>query len=106
MSAIDRGRSAERGGGPRRGTEPSSAEKRGTRRRYTAARRARLLRELAESGLTQADCCRQHGVSPATLLAWRRAAKDPQQATRPKHCVYTPVGRRTAVEAFQKSGMT
>jgi len=63
------------------------------------------------------DFCRAHGLSTASLCAWRRtrarqgdaglqAQPNPRNAggrTRPP---YTPEARRQAVEAFGKSGLT
>ena len=40
----------------------------------TQNRRAALLREFEESGLSMAAFCRQWGLGYSTLAAWRRAA--------------------------------
>ena len=41
----------------------------------TQNRRAALLREFEESGLSMAAFCRQWGLGYSTLVAWRRAAR-------------------------------
>ena len=41
----------------------------------TQNRRAALLREFDESGLSMAAFCRQWGLGYSTLVAWRRAAR-------------------------------
>ena len=42
----------------------------------TQNRRAALLREFDESGLSMAAFCRQWGLGYSTLAAWRRAARE------------------------------
>ena len=41
----------------------------------TQNRRAALLREFEESGLSMAAFCRQWGLGYSTLMAWRRAGR-------------------------------
>src|SRR5687768_15317555 len=46
--------------------------RRGRRRRWSAAEKARLLRRFATSGLGPSTFCRVHGLSRKTFSYWRR----------------------------------
>jgi hypothetical protein len=48
----------------------------GPRRRRTAEEKAALVAAYAQREVTQAEFCRQNGLSPATLAAWVRAGTD------------------------------
>ena len=51
----------------------------GRGRTYTPALRRRILEfvELAKaSGIAERECCKSIGVSPTSIAAWRRAARD------------------------------
>lgn len=45
------------------------------RKRRTLDRRAAVLRELDESGLSMAEFCRQRKLAYGTLAGWRRALR-------------------------------
>ncbi|MBS1714939.1 MAG: transposase [Armatimonadetes bacterium] len=40
--------------------------------KYTEEQTVRILQEAAEGRKTQAELCREHGVSPNTFYVWRR----------------------------------
>ena len=97
-------------GGDGRGSPRPSARGSAPGGRYTEAERAALLAAYESSGQTQRDFCAQHGVSTATLNAWRRAARQATPAARTARGrgrrSYGPDEKRRAVEALEKSGLT
>jgi transposase InsO family protein len=111
-------RSSESGAGsPEPGSAGSGepARRRGdTTRRYGPAERERLLAELASSGESVTAFCARTGVGPATIFAWRKAARGGRSsAVASKGAVqrkgsreHSPETRRAAVESFARSGMT
>jgi transposase len=103
------------GPGERSEPGPTEAPRKARRcRRYTPAEREELLRELEESRETQQTFCARHGVSVSTIILWKRELRGPD-ACLPRSAAHNPTGRsgpphsvetrRTAVSAFQRSGM-
>jgi transposase-like protein/transposase InsO family protein len=98
------------------GTSPPQGDK-GTRRRFQATDKARLLDELDRSGLTVQEFAEQHGLSPSLLYTWRKLWKKgalggpggPRKVAPPARAKavhsFTPDQRRQAVEAYLKAGM-
>lgn len=87
-----------------------------TSKRYGVAERQALLAELASSGETMAVFCKRHGVSTATVCAWKRALRAHGEAglvpREPRRNASGRTGRvrsaderRAAVEAFERSQM-
>lgn len=89
----------------------------GSSKRYSASARKALLDELAASGETMDAFCSRHGVSTATICAWRKrlraegeqglVSREPRRNPSGKHGPHrSPDARRAAVEAYERSGMT
>ena len=76
-----------------------------TTRRYTAIEREELLEALEASGETVKGFAEARGMSPSTLHTWldrREQTQGKQRRRRTKS--YSPDQRRSAVEAYQRSG--
>ena len=57
---------------------------------YTPTLRARILAyvELAKAaGISEASCCKSIGVSPTSIAAWRRAARQAETSEQPEPSV-------------------
>lgn len=90
--------------GPAEGEPPAPARRARRVERRTAEERRRLLEELGASGLEPSEFARQRGLPLSTLVTWlRKAGQAPARAVRSTRR-FTPEERRTAVEAFLKSG--
>jgi transposase InsO family protein len=99
--SLPEGRS-ERGAAARSGERDSAG-----RRRYTAAERRELLDALEASSESMEDFCLARGLQASTVYTWRqRARHGPRRRKKKTRVVYTPEQRRTAVEAFARSGRT
>lgn len=78
------------------------------RRRFTPAERRELLAAFEASGKSVRDFCAAHGLVESTLHGWRKRAGHGRRRARTKKstATYTPEQRRSAVEAFARSGRT
>src|SRR5262245_23130874 len=87
------------------------------RRQYTPDEKRALLLEFGEAGETISAFCARHGISTASLCAWRRrhaAEGDAGLEPRPNRRNHTGhhgrratfEERKAAVEVFLKSGVT
>lgn len=91
------------------GGRSSAAERRvGARRIYTAEERSALLEALRRSGQGVEDFAAEHGVHASTLYMWRYRARhgldQPGARTRSAR-IFSPEERRSALEAWSKSGL-
>jgi len=86
-------------------------------RRYSVEERKQLLAELERSGGTIESFSARHGVSKATICAWRSRLRIGGEAgLAPTKCKRNPKGksgpwrtaedRRRAIETYERSGMT
>jgi transposase-like protein len=93
------------------GGRSSAAQRRvSDRRLIPEAEQESLLRELAASKLSVAEFAAAHDVHASTLYAWLRRVRagEPLRRTS-KKCgrpSFSPEERRSALEAWSKSGMT
>lgn len=62
-------------------TPAPTAEAARSRRNYTAQEKAEHLALQEQSGLTQADYCREFGLNEATFSLWRRNARGESAAS-------------------------
>jgi len=85
-------------------SEPEPSARVRKTRKYSAADRARILEELANSDLGVPAFAKQAGVAYSTLKAWTRPPRKQRASSSPQSKRYTPEERRAAVEAFTKSG--
>jgi transposase InsO family protein len=99
------------GGRSERGAAARSGERDvAGRRRYTAAERRELLAAFESSGSSVPEFCAAHGLHESTLYGWRRGVgqgrRGRRASTKKSTATYTPEQRRSAVEAFARSGRT
>lgn len=105
------------GGEPGTPGEAPAVTGNGSSKRYSVAKRKALLSELEASGESLAAFCSRHGVSTATICAWRKrlrtqgeqglVAREPRRNPSGRHGhVRSPDARRAAVQAYERSGMT
>lgn len=47
-----------------------------TYRRFTAEEKLAILKEAEQPGVTAAEVCRKHSISPSLLYSWRAVAHD------------------------------
>lgn len=45
-------------------------------RRFTAEEKLAILKEAEQPGVTTAEVCRKHSISPSLLYSWRAVAQD------------------------------
>jgi transposase-like protein len=88
------------------GRAPRSGALGAARRRFTPEERAALLAELEASGESVERFALARDLVPATLHKWRYRVRDAQGQTAKPHRVFSPEERRTALEAWSKSGLT
>ncbi len=112
QQAAGSGRAAEAGR-----TEPAErATSLAANTKYSAQQKLAILRAYAASPSGMRDFCAQHGLTTATLCAWRKrfdeegeAGLEPRPNPRNKkgrrRGPYTPDQRRQAVEAYATSGL-
>ena len=66
------------------GTVTSVESKRGARRKYTRAERARIVAESYAAGVTVREVAERHGVRPNLLTYWRmRSGAEKRRAKQP-----------------------
>jgi transposase InsO family protein len=123
VGAGAKGRPGPDGAEPRRGgaeSGPGVAPGRRAKRdphSFTTQEKLALLEAYEASGQGMRAFCTGHGLSTATLCAWRRRLAserlpgleprpNPRHKGKPGRRPYTPEERRKAVEAFSKGGMT
>ena len=73
MSDSIRSRGESAGAGPPDGLRKAARRTGASSRRYSVERKRELVELFERSGLKQSEFCRRHGLTPNSLLAWRRA---------------------------------
>jgi transposase InsO family protein len=119
MSDSIRGRPEWAGGRPPDGLREAARPTAASSRRYSVERKRELVELFERSGLKQSEFCRRHGLTPTSLLTWRRALAagglpglepkpNPRNSGKRRRArgSYSPEERRAAVEAFGKSELT
>jgi transposase InsO family protein len=94
------------GGRSERGAAARSGRDSAGRRLYTAAERRELLAAFEASGSSVAEFCAAHGLRETTLYTWRKREGAKPARRKTSGVTYTPEQRRSAVEAFARSGRT
>ncbi len=78
-----------------------------TRRRWSVARKAAILAELAEPGATLSVVARRHAIAPSLLHRWRRDATDERRPAFPRFAevIADVIGPRDAATEIEAPGL-